>query len=120
MAKNRSMWLEPILQIPVILLGFCFIGYALFRFFDFGWGNNLKWMVFWLGSAWIAFAWALTLPLDRLLFQGVFRMPWNLAGQLALCHALFWTVAVAGVLLKLLRLPLPSDLPDIPYPIFPQ
>ncbi|MFP4221790.1 MAG: hypothetical protein ACLFM4_02580 [Phormidium sp.] len=122
MSKSRSMWLEPIVQIPLIIFGICLIGYALFRFFDFGWATNLKWMLFWMGAAWISLMWALTLPLDRVLFQGVFGMAWNLAGQLAIGHALFWTVAVLGILLKLLRLPIP-DIPDVLpeflEPIFP-
>ena len=116
MSRSRSIWLEPIFQIPLVFLFVSLIGFALFRFFDFGWGNNIKWMMFWLGAFWISLMWTITLPLDRIVFQGLMRMPWNFAGQLALGNALFWTVATLGVLLKLLRVPLPNELP---YPLFP-
>jgi Ca-activated chloride channel family protein len=60
--------------------------------------NNWRWVFLWLGLAWIALMWTLTMPLDRWLFQGLFKMPINLAGRLALGNALFWTTATPGIL----------------------
>lgn len=116
MSRRHSLWLESIVQIPLIFLGICLVGYALFRVLEIGGGNQLKWIVFWLGTSWISLMWTLTLPLDRLL-QGILSLRWSLAGQLALGHSLFWTVATSLLLWKLLRLPIP---PDLPFPLFPK
>lgn len=116
MSRRHSLWLEAIVQIPLIFLGICLVGYALFRVLEIGGGNQLKWIVFWLGTSWISLMWTLTLPLDRLL-QGILSLRWSLAGQLALGHSLFWTVATSLLLWKLLRLPIP---PDLPFPLFPK
>ncbi len=55
--------------------------------------SNLKWIIFWLGLAWICLMWTLILPLDRWLFQGLFKMRIDQSGKLAIANALFWTVA---------------------------
>lgn len=55
--------------------------------------SNRRWVIFWLGAAWISLMWLLILPLDRWIFQGWLKLPMNLAGQLALGNAFFWTVA---------------------------
>lgn len=55
--------------------------------------SNLKWLIFWLGLAWISLMWMLVLPLDRWLFQGLLKMRIDRAGRLAISHALFWTTA---------------------------
>lgn len=73
------------------------------RFFtDFN--NNWPWIILSLGLAWMALMWTLTMPLDRWLFQGLFRLPINFAGRLALSNALFWTVATPGILVGIYRL----------------
>ncbi len=72
-------------------------------FFD-SFNNNWRWTLFWLGLAWIAFMYTLIMPLDRWLFQGLFRMPFNLAGRLALCNALFWTAATPGILWRIYQI----------------
>lgn len=66
--------------------------------------TNWRWILFWLGLAWIAFMWVLTMPLDRWLFQGLLKMPLNLAGRLALGNALFWTAAIPGILWGIYKL----------------
>ncbi|NJQ97277.1 MAG: VWA domain-containing protein, partial [Hydrococcus sp. CSU_1_8] len=60
--------------------------------------SNWKWILLWLGLAWIALMWMLTMPLDRWIFQGLFKMPINFSGRLALGNALFWTAATPGIL----------------------
>jgi len=59
--------------------------------------SNLRWIIFWLGMAWICLMWTLVLPLDRWIFQGIYNLPMDLAGQLALGNALFWTMATPGI-----------------------
>lgn len=71
-------------------------------FYNFN--NNWRWIWFWYGLAFICFWWMLVLPLDRWLFQGLFRMPMNLSGRLALCIALFWTAATPGILWRIYQL----------------
>jgi Ca-activated chloride channel family protein len=66
--------------------------------------TNWRWLLLWLGLAWICLMWTLTMPLDRWLFQGLLKMPFNLAGRLALGHALFWTAATPGIVWSLYRL----------------
>ena len=67
--------------------------------------SNLKWIVFWLGLAWICLMWTLVLPLDRWLFQGLLNMRIDLAGRLAISHALFWTVATLSAIWKFWGIP---------------
>ncbi|NET57359.1 MAG: VWA domain-containing protein [Symploca sp. SIO2E6] len=68
-------------------------------FADFN--SNLKWIIFWLGLAWIAFMWTITLPLDEYFFQQLLGLNWSLAGKLALSHAFFWTVATPGIIWRI-------------------
>ena len=117
MSRRHSLWLEPILQIPLIFLGVCLLGYALFRILELGGGHHLKWIIFWVGACWMSLIWTLTLPIDRWILQGVLSLRWSLAGQLALGHSLFWTVATSLLLWRVLRLPIP---PDLPFPLFPK
>ena len=63
--------------------------------------SNLRWIIFWLGMAWICLMWTLVLPLDRWVFQGVRSLPMDLAGQLALGNALFWTMATPGIVWRI-------------------
>jgi Ca-activated chloride channel homolog len=72
-------------------------------FFD-SFNNNWKWIIFWLGLAWIAFMFTIIMPLDRWIFQGLFRMPINLAGRLAIANALFWTAATPGILWRIYQI----------------
>ena len=65
--------------------------------------SNHRWVIFWLGAAWISLMWLLILPLDRWILQGLIKMPMNLAGQLALGNAFFWTVATALIIWRLAR-----------------
>ncbi len=60
------------------------------RFFP-RFNSNLRWIALWLGLAWVALMWLLTLPLDRWVFQGWLSLPMNLSGQLALGNAFFWS-----------------------------
>ena len=55
--------------------------------------SNLRWILFWSGCAWISLMWLLVLPLDRWVFQNLFKLHWSPAGKIALCNALFWTAA---------------------------
>jgi Ca-activated chloride channel homolog len=55
--------------------------------------SNRRWIVLWLGGAWISLMWALTLPLDQVILQGWMKMPMNLSGGIAIGNALFWTTA---------------------------
>lgn len=66
--------------------------------------SNLKWIVLWLGAAWIAFMWLLRLPLDRWVFQGIVKYHWSLAGQLALSNALFWSVLTPIIIWQIWKL----------------
>ena len=63
--------------------------------------SNRNWIIFWLGAAWISFMWLLTLPLDKWIFQDLMKLPMNLAGQLALGNALFWSIATPLVVWRL-------------------
>jgi Ca-activated chloride channel family protein len=45
--------------------------------------------------------WLLVMPLDRWLFQGLLKMPINLAGKLALGNAFFWSAATPLMVCKL-------------------
>lgn len=71
--------------------------------------SNLRWIIFWLGAAFICLMWTLTLPLDRWLFQGVVGLNITLSGQLALGNAIFWTVLTIIVLWRLFGLPFTSS-----------
>lgn len=70
--------------------------------------SNLKWIILWLGGAWIALMWLLTLPLDRWIYQGLFKLPMNLAGQLSLGNAWFWSALTPIIVWQLFNL---LDLP---------
>lgn len=63
--------------------------------------SNLRWVIFWLGCAWIAFMWMLCLPLNRLIFQQLMQLNWHKSSQLALSNALFWTFATPGILWRI-------------------
>ncbi|MBD2545302.1 VWA domain-containing protein [Planktothricoides sp. FACHB-1370] len=67
--------------------------------------SNLRWIIFWLGAAFICLMWMLTLPLDRWLFQGLIGLDMTLSGQLALGNALFWTILTIIVVWRLFGLP---------------
>jgi Ca-activated chloride channel homolog len=67
--------------------------------------SNLKWIVFWLGLAWICLMWTLVLPLDRWLFQGLLNLRIDRAGKLAISQALFWTVATLSAMWKFWGIP---------------
>jgi Ca-activated chloride channel homolog len=69
-------------------------------FFE-GFNSNLRWVIFWLGLAWIAFMWMLTLPLDEWFFQGLLKQHWSIAGKLALGNSLFWTASTLGIIWRL-------------------
>lgn len=71
--------------------------------------SNLRWIIFWLGAAFICLMWTLTLPLDRWLFQGVVGLNITLSGQLALGNAIFWTVLTIIVVWRLFGLPFTSS-----------
>lgn len=73
------------------------------RFFN-RFNNNWRWLLLWLGLAWIALMWTLTMPLDRWVFQGILKMRLDWAGRLALGNALFWTVATPGIMWGIYRL----------------
>ncbi len=67
--------------------------------------SNLRWIIFWLGAAFICLMWMLTLPLDRWVFQGLIGLDMTLGGQLALGNALFWTILTIIVVWRLFGLP---------------
>lgn len=73
-------------------------------FFDL-FNSNLRWIIFWLGLAWISLMWVLVLPLDRWVFQGIFNMTIDISGRLALSHALFWTALTLVLLWTGRRIP---------------
>ncbi|WP_026731202.1 vWA domain-containing protein [Fischerella sp. PCC 9605] len=77
-------------------------------FFD-SFNSNQRWVNFWRGCAWIAFMWLLTLPLDKLILQGLFNLPMNLSGQLAIGNALFWTVVTPLIMWRVWGLPFLSS-----------
>ena len=66
--------------------------------------NNWRWILLWLGLAWIALMWTVIMPLDRWIFQGLFQMPMNFSGRLALCNALFWTVATPLIVWRIYQI----------------
>ncbi|HIK13218.1 MAG TPA: VWA domain-containing protein [Oscillatoriaceae cyanobacterium M33_DOE_052] len=70
--------------------------------------SNKRWLTFWLSCAFICAMWAIALPLDRWLFQGLMKLDMTLAGQLALGNALFWTVVTALVVWRIFGLPFGS------------
>lgn len=67
--------------------------------------SNIRWVMFWLGGAFIFLMWMLTLPLDRWLFQGLIGLNMTLGGQLALANALFWSVLTIIIVSQLWGLP---------------
>ena len=74
---------------------------SFFRLFN----SNLKWIIFWLGLAWISLMWMLVLPFDRWLFQGLFKMRIDRSGRLAIANALFWTIATLSAVWKFWGIP---------------
>jgi len=71
--------------------------------------SNIRWVMFWLGGAFISLMWMLVLPLDRWFFQGLIGLDMTLGGQLALANALFWTVLTVVVVVNLWGLPFGSS-----------
>ncbi|MGK7930866.1 MAG: VWA domain-containing protein [Microcystaceae cyanobacterium] len=72
--------------------------------------SNVRWVIFWLGCAWMALMWLLTMPLDRWIFQGLLRIRMDYSGQLALGNAIAWTVLTPlflGLIYRLLNLAAP-------------
>ena len=67
--------------------------------------SNLKWIIFWLGLAWIFLMWTLVLPLDRIVFQGLFQMTMDISGKLAIAQALFWTVVTLSIIWRFFLIP---------------
>ncbi|MGD1903435.1 MAG: VWA domain-containing protein [Geitlerinemataceae cyanobacterium] len=67
--------------------------------------SNIKWIIFWLGMAWIALMWMVILPLDRWVFQGMFGLRIDMAGRAAVSHALFWTTATLIAVWKFATIP---------------
>ncbi|NER27459.1 MAG: VWA domain-containing protein [Symploca sp. SIO1C4] len=63
--------------------------------------SNLKWIILWLGAAWIFLMWVLTLPLDQWIFQGLMKLPMNLSGKLALGNAFFWSATTPLIIWQL-------------------
>lgn len=63
--------------------------------------SNLRWIIFWLGMAWICLMWTLVLPLDRWIFQGFRGLPMDLSGKFSLLNALFWSAATPGILWRI-------------------
>ncbi|MFB2837913.1 vWA domain-containing protein [Floridanema evergladense] len=76
--------------------------------FFISFNSNIKWVIFWLGAAWIALMWMITIPLDRWIFRGLMSQPPNLAGQLAIGNALFWTVLTPLIVWRIFGLPFGS------------
>lgn len=60
--------------------------------------TNYRWLIFWLGLAWICLMWVWVMPLDRWLLQGLFQLPMNLSGKIAVFHAVTWTVITPLIL----------------------
>lgn len=71
-------------------------------FYDFN--NNWRWILFWLALSWIALMWTLIMPLDRWIFQALFKMPMNFSGRLALSNALFWNVATPLIVWRIYKI----------------
>ncbi len=78
------------------------------RFFT-RFNSNIKWIIFWLGAAWVSLMWMLTLPLDRWIFQGLMKQEMPVAGRLALGNAFFWSVLIPILVWKLFGLPFGSS-----------
>jgi Ca-activated chloride channel family protein len=68
------------------------------------WNNNWRWVIFWLGLAWIAFHWLLVLPLDRWVLQGWLKKRIDDSARIALGNALSWTILTPLILWQLYRL----------------
>lgn len=62
--------------------------------------SNWKWIRFWLGCAVIAFFWLLVLPLDRWVFQGVFKMSMEPSGKIALGIAFIGTIITVALMIS--------------------
>jgi len=75
------------------------------RDFFSSFNSNFKWIIFWLGLAWISLMWMLLLPLDRWLFQGLLKMRIDQSGKLALAQALFWTVLTLSAIWRFWGIP---------------
>lgn len=60
--------------------------------------SNSKWVNFWMGCAIIALFWLLVLPLDRWLFQGIFKMSMEPAGKIALAIACIGTIVTTTLM----------------------
>lgn len=73
------------------------------KFFN-NFNNNWRWILFWSSLSWIALMWTLIMILDRWIFQGIFQMPMNFAGRLALSNALFWSVATPLIVWQLYKI----------------
>lgn len=65
---------------------------------------SVKWIILFLGGAWIFLMWMLTLPLDRWVFQDWMKLPMSISGQLAVGNALFWSVATPCIIWGFYRL----------------
>lgn len=70
------------------------------RFFR-GFNSNFRWLIFWIGCAWIALMWLLVMPLDRWIFQGLFKLHWSASGRMAIANAIFWTVLTPFIIWRL-------------------
>lgn len=70
--------------------------------------TNFRWIILWLGCAWIALMWVLTMPLDRWIFQGLMKLEMPLAGQLSLGNTLFWSILTPLIIWQLWKI---LDLP---------
>lgn len=66
--------------------------------------NNWRWLLIWLGLAWIFLMWMIVMPLDRWLLQGLLQMRMDISGQLALGNAWFWTALTPLIIWQLYRL----------------
>jgi Ca-activated chloride channel family protein len=66
--------------------------------------SNWRWIMLWLGLAWIFLMWMVTMPLDRWIFQGLLKIRFDFSGRLALGNALFWTVATPLILWQIYSL----------------
>jgi Ca-activated chloride channel family protein len=66
--------------------------------------SNFRWVIFWLGCAWVALMWLLTMPLDRWIFQGLCKIRMDYAGKIALGNAFAWTVLTPLILWQIYRL----------------
>ena len=65
-----------------------------------GFNSNIRWVIFWLGCAWVALMWLLVHHLD-LFFQKFLGIGFSLAGKLALSNALFWTFSTIGIVWRI-------------------